>query len=74
MTFSDLVQASLHDSLGTSIPAFAPELILCATIVALLLVRIFSTGRSSSAYLVMMAGSLAAFAVAMKTDSPRPAG
>ena len=70
MTFSDLVQASLQDSLGTSIPAFAPELIVCATIVALLLVRIFSTGRSSSAYLVMMAGSLAAFAVAMKTDSP----
>lgn len=61
MTFIELVQTSLKDSLGTSIPAFAPELILCATIVMLLLVRMFTSGRSNSAYVVMMAGSLAAF-------------
>lgn len=70
MTFIDLVQGSLQDSLGTSIPAFAPELIVCTTIVTLLLVRMFTSGRSSSAYLVMMAGSLAAFFVAMTTAEP----
>ena len=61
MTFFELVQTSLQDSLGTSIPAFAPELILCATILMLLFVRMFSASRSNSAYIVMMGGSLAAF-------------
>lgn len=65
MTFFELVQTSLQDSLGTSIPAFAPELIVCATIVTLLLVRMFSSGKSNSAYAVMMTGSLAALAVAV---------
>ncbi len=70
MTFFDLVQTSLQDSLGTSIPAFAPELIICATIVAMLIVRMFSDGRSNGAYLVMMAGTLAALIIAWRTDAP----
>lgn len=70
MTFFDLVQTSLQDSLGTSIPAFAPELIVCATIVTLLLARMFTTGRSNVAYLVMMVGCLAALVVATKTVAP----
>ena len=70
MTFFELVHNSLQDSLGTSIPAFAPELIVCATIVALLLARMFTSGQSSSAYVVMMVGTLAALYVAVKTQSP----
>ncbi len=70
MTFFDLVQNSLQDSLGTSIPAFAPELIVCATIVTMLLVRMFTASRSNMAYLVMMTGSLAAFLVATTTVVP----
>ena len=70
MTFFELVQASLQDSLGTSIPAFAPELIVCATIVTLLLARMFSSSGSSIAYLVMMAGCLAALFAATKTAAP----
>jgi NADH-quinone oxidoreductase subunit N len=70
VTFFDLVQNSLQDSLGTSIPAFAPELIVCATIVTMLLVRMFTAGRSNMAYLVMMTGSLAAFLVATTTVVP----
>ena len=70
MTFFDLVQSSLQDSLGTSIPAFAPELVVCATIVTLLLARMFSSGKSNSAYLVTMAGGLAAFVVALTTEAP----
>ena len=70
MTFFELVQNSLQDSLGTSIPAFAPELIVCATIVTLLLARMFTSGQSSSAYVVMMVGTLAALYVAVKTDAP----
>ena len=69
MTFFDLVQASLQDSLGTSIPAFAPELIVCATIVAMLLVRMVASGRAASAYPVMLLGTLAAFLTA-RTSFP----
>ena len=68
MTFIDLVQGSLQDSLGTSIPAFAPELIVCATIVTLLLVRMFTTGRSNAPYFVTMIGGLAALCVAWKIN------
>ncbi len=70
MTFFELVQNSLRDSLGTSIPVFAPELLLCATIVMLLLGRMFSGGRSNAAYVIMMAGCLGAFIVAWRTDAP----
>lgn len=70
MTFSDLVQTTLRDSLQTSIPVFAPELIVCATIVVLLLVRMLSSGRKNGAYLVMMSGSLAAFLVALAAETP----
>ncbi len=70
MTFFELVQSSLQDCLGTSIPAFAPELVVCATIVTMLLVRMFSTGRGNGAYLVMMAGTLAALVVALNTTAP----
>ncbi len=70
MTFFELVHHSLQDSLGTSLWAFAPELIVCATIVALLFARMFTSGQSNSAYVVMMVGTVAAFYVAVKTKAP----
>ena len=39
MNFHDLVTGVLKDTIDVSIPAFRPEMALCATIVALLLVR-----------------------------------
>ena len=36
MSFYDLVQSTLRETVETSVLAFAPELIVCATIVALL--------------------------------------
>ncbi len=74
MTFFDLVQSSLQDSLGTSIPVFAPELVLCGTIVAMLLAQMFSSTHSRAAYRVVMIGTLAALVVALQTAAPdRPA-
>ena len=70
MSFYDLVQSTLRETVETSVPAFAPELIVCATIVALLVVRMLSTGGSGSAYPVMVLGTLAAFLTALLTDTP----
>ncbi|MBN2292161.1 MAG: NADH-quinone oxidoreductase subunit N, partial [Pirellulales bacterium] len=39
MNFHELVQHVFDDTLAISLPAFRPEMVLCATIVALLLVR-----------------------------------
>jgi NADH-quinone oxidoreductase subunit N len=70
VSFYDLVQSTLRETVETSVPAFAPELIVCATIVALLVVRMLSTGGSGSAYPVMVLGTLAAFLTALLTDTP----
>ena len=59
-TFHQLIQYVLDDTLGVSLTAFRPELALCATIVALLLVRMFAPGRKSHAFGVMLIGSLVA--------------
>ncbi len=39
MSFHDLVQHVIHDTVDVSLPAFQPEMVLCGTIVSLLLVR-----------------------------------
>lgn len=70
MSFYDLVQSTLRETAETSVLAFAPELIVCATIVALLVVRMLSTGGSGSAYPVMVLGTLAALLTALLTKTP----
>ena len=65
MSFYDLIPRAIEDTLGTpgqvsSLGAFLPELVICATIVLMLLVRTVATGRRSAAYFLMLAGSLAA--------------
>lgn len=58
MNLSALVDSLMHDTAAVSLPAFRPELCLCATIVAMLLVRIFA-GTRIDAFYVALAGSLA---------------
>ncbi len=59
MSFYSLIDEAAA-SLGTSLPAFLPELVICATIVGLLLVRTVYTGRKLDAFWLMLFGSLAA--------------
>jgi NADH-quinone oxidoreductase subunit N len=64
MSFYDLVQSALNDTLGTSLRAFAPELAICATIVLLLLARMILSARSGGAFVLAFAGSLVALYLA----------
>lgn len=60
MTFTSLLENLLHDTLDVSLPAWGPELTLCATIVLMLLVRIPNFGRHINAAYIALAGSLVA--------------
>jgi NADH-quinone oxidoreductase subunit N len=60
MSFYQLIQDVLADTLGRSLTAFRPELVLCATIVVLLLARMIDEGRRNTAFGVMVAGTLTA--------------
>ena len=51
---------NLADSLGPSLMAFLPELVICATIVLILLARIVPVGRGPHAFWLMFGGSLVA--------------
>jgi len=70
VSFFDLVQSTLNETVETSVVAFAPELIVCTTIVVMLLVRMLASGEAKSAYPVMLLGTLAAFVVALLTKTP----
>lgn len=60
MTLTTLLDNLMHDTLEVSLPAWGPELALCATIVLMLLVRIPDFGRRINAAYIALAGSLAA--------------
>jgi hypothetical protein len=47
-------------TLWTSLRAFLPEIILCATIVAILLTRIFLASWKSLSYYIMLSGTAVA--------------
>ena len=56
MNFSDLVNSLVSDTL-TSTAAFQPELVLCATIVLILLLRIIKWTEHVDAFYVTLAGA-----------------
>jgi len=47
----------------SSLAAFAPELVLCVTIVLMLLVRVFNVGRRADAFYFALAGTALAFCI-----------
>ncbi|MBX7072553.1 MAG: NADH-quinone oxidoreductase subunit N [Pirellulales bacterium] len=49
MNFVELIQNLVRDTVDVSLPSFLPELILVATIVAMLLLRVLSWNRASGA-------------------------
>jgi NADH-quinone oxidoreductase subunit N len=60
VTFEILVRNLIDDTLRVSLPGFMPELILCATIVLMLLVRMPRIGRRFNAFFVALPGALLA--------------
>ena len=65
MIFSQLLDDLIRDTLDVSVPAFAAELVVCATIVALLLGRLFGTDRVIGPRWVALAGAVASFLVTL---------
>ena len=65
MSLQTLVQKLIDDTVTTSLPAFYPELAICATIVVLLLVRLFRAGERIDPFLFALVGSAVAFWVAL---------
>ncbi len=61
MNLQTIVDNLLHDTLQVSLPAFRPELVLCATIVVMLLVRLFRIGRRIDPFLIALVGTAYAF-------------
>ena len=68
MNLHNLVDSLLNDTLKISLPAFWPELALCATIVLLLLVRVFPGGNRVPSVLLALGGSLIALWLASPRD------
>jgi NADH-quinone oxidoreductase subunit N len=61
MTFQSLVDHLTNDTLQVSLPLFRPELIVCATIVVMLVVRIFRLGEKLDPFWLALIGTLIAF-------------
>jgi len=60
VTFPSLVDHLIRDSLD-SLPLFRPELVICATIVVMLLVRLLRVGEKLDPFWLALIGSLVAF-------------
>ena len=66
MNLTSLVDSLLSDTLVTSLPLFMPELAICATIVAMLLVRVIKGGEYIPSFLLAIAGTGMALWLAVK--------
>ncbi len=64
MTFFDLIERLLDDTMRTSLWAFRSESALCVTIVVMLVVKTVDTGRRVNALWLALAGSLVALYLA----------
>ena len=58
MTFQSLINNLTNDTLQISLPLFRPELIICATIVVMLLVRVFSLGYKLDPFWLALLGAI----------------
>src|SRR3954452_172854 len=65
MTFQSLITNLTNDTLQVSLPLFRPELIVCATIVTMLLVRVFSFGYKLDPFWLALLGTFFAFYYAL---------
>ena len=68
MNLQTIIDSLISDTLQTSLPLFRPELALCATIVLMLLVRVFRGGEHVPPFLLAMIGSLVALWLAFPQE------
>jgi len=68
VTLQQTVDSLLTNTVDTSLPLFKPELAICATIVVLLLVRVFKGGEYIPSFLLALVGSITALCLALPTD------
>jgi NADH-quinone oxidoreductase subunit N len=68
VNFQSLIDLLITDTLETSLPLFRPELILCASIVLMLLVRIVLGGEKVPPFLLALLGSVVALWSALPSD------
>ena len=68
MNFHTLIENLLTDTLDVSLPLFGPELILCATIVLMLLVRVFRGGELIPPFVLALGGSIMALWLALPAE------
>gem|GEM_PF-27133 len=68
MNFQSLVDLLVSDTLVTSLPRFRPELVLCASMVLMLLVRIVRGGEKIPPFLLALLGSVLALWSALPID------
>jgi NADH-quinone oxidoreductase subunit N len=61
VSLPNLVNALIEDTIQISVPAFWPELAICATIVVMLLVRIFRIGERIDPFVFALVGTGVAF-------------
>ncbi len=61
VTFQSLVDNLIADTLDVSLPLFRPELVICATIIVMLLVRLFRLGEKIDPFWLALIGSAVAF-------------
>jgi len=67
-----LINSTLSDTLATSLPGFRTELVLCATIVLMLLLRIFRGVERIDSFFVALAGSLVGLYFALPLANIQP--
>ena len=68
MNFHTLVDSLLSDTLKTSLPLYWPELTLCATIIAMLLIRLVPGGKAIPPFALALIGSVAALLFALPQE------
>ncbi len=80
MNFESIVDLLIQETTRTSLGRFAPELVICVTIIALLFVRLLNADRRLPTYWVSLIGSLIAFVFAfgqftfLQSDGAQPSG
>jgi NADH-quinone oxidoreductase subunit N len=70
VSLQSLVDNLIRDTVEVSLPLFRPELAICATIVVMLLVRLFRLGQKIDPFLFALAGSGVAFWLALPEGAP----
>jgi NADH-quinone oxidoreductase subunit N len=74
VSFQALIDSLTNDTVRVSLPLFRPELIICATIVVMLLVRIFRFGYKIDPFWFALAGAAIAFYYALPSGGVQALG